>query len=292
MNKIKGIIVISILSIIVIFTTSIVFSGTNIQKNYETTPIDFDYNSGGEKHYFEKASNLFIVSIYENDIISISDDFIDSKHTQIEINEKKMNLYKELMPNKTEKIVFIVPIFTELAYSKSGFYDYYQNQCDESCLTVPIKTNIPLNFHSSENAANTLRLLNYEYITDIEIEKNPNILNDYDKVIVLHNEYVSQTQFDAITSHPKVIYLYPNALYGKINVDFDNNTISLLRGHGYPEGVDNGFNWEYDNTRPFEFDTVCENWKFDEIPNGIMLNCYPENIIYRDIELLKTIKEF
>lgn len=276
-----------------IITTSYLILRTNQEVSYQLTPIDFDFNSGGERYYFEKASNLFTVSIFENDILSTSEDFIDSKHTQIEIKENNVELYKELSSDNTEKTVFIVPIFTELAYGKYGFYDYYHNECDESCLTVPIKTNIPLNFNSSENAAKTLKLLNYEYITDIEVEKNPDILKEYDKIIVLHNEYVSKKEFDAITSHPKVVYLYPNALYGEIKVDFDKNNISLIKGHGYPEkNIENGFNWKYDNTRSFEFDTVCDNWDFVKISNGIMLNCYPENIIYRDIILLKTIKEF
>jgi len=33
-------------------------------------------------------------------------------------------------------------------------------------------------------------------------------------------------------------------------------------------------------------------WEFNEIDNGIMLSCYPENIIYKDSALLKMIKDF
>lgn len=270
-----------------------IFLGTNQEESSELTPIDFDYTSGGEKRFFQKASNLFNVYAFENDFHSVAKGVVTGQHAQIEMKEDNAKLYMQIMPDKSEKIVFIVPIFTELAYGESGFYDYYQDKCDQSCLTVPIKTNIPLNFQSSDHTARTLKLLNYEYITDIEVEKNPNILNNYDKIIVLHNEYVSKKEFDAITSHPKVIYLYPNALYGEITVDFEKEIISLVKGHGYPEkGIGNGFNWEYDNTHPFEYDTTCEDWKFIEIPNGIMLNCYPENIIYRDFDLLKIIKEF
>ena len=33
-----------------------------------------------------------------------------------------------------------------------------------------------------------------------------------------------------------------------------------------------------------------DNWEFYEIENGLMLNCYPEHIIFQDQLLLETIK--
>ena len=109
---------------------------------------------------------------------------------------------------------------------------------------------------------------------------------------MLHNEYVTKKQFDAITTHPHVIYLYPNALYAEIDVDYAKNTITLIQGHGYPTSdIDNGFNWEFENTRPFEFDNACQNWNFYEIDNGYQLNCYPEYVIFQDQKLLEEIKE-
>ena len=75
-----------------------------------------------------------------------------------------------------------------------------------------------------------LSLLGYSSITDIEIDKDPSILQQFDKVIMLHNEYVTRAMFDAITSHPNVIYLYPNALYAEIEVDYIDETITLIRG--------------------------------------------------------------
>jgi hypothetical protein len=124
------------------------------------------------------------------------------------------------------------------------------------------------------------------------VDKNPQILSQYDKVIVLHNEYVTQNEFVAITTHPHVIYLYPNSLYAQIYTDYNKNTITLARGHGYPDlKLRNGFDWKYDNSQ-FEYDTVCQNWKFDKIDNGIMLDCYPENYLANNLILLKTIKDY
>jgi len=97
--------------------------------------------------------------------------------------------------------------------------------------------------------------------------------------------------FDAITSHPNVIYLYPNALYAEIEVNYVDETITLIRGHNYPEPeITNGFDWEFDNTHPYEYDSTCENMKFYKIDNGWMLNCYPDLLMKESRILLAKIK--
>lgn len=196
------------------------------------------------------------------------------------------------MMDGEERIVIVVPVFTASAYTKNGFYAYFKNTCDERCLTTEIVTRNEFGSSASANAIKILQLLGYETISDIDIDQNPNILQKYDKIILLHSEYVTKSMFDAIINHPKVVYLYPNALYAEISVDYNLNTISLIRGHNYPEDkITNGFDWEFDNTHPFEYDTECIDWEFYEITNGMMLNCWPEQIIWKDELLLKTIKE-
>lgn len=185
--------------------------------------------------------------------------------------------------------MFIVPVFTGSAYNSPGFYDYYRGQCDVSCLTVKIE--YPCRAETSCIGSQVLKLLGYDIYSDVEIDQNPEILNQYDTVMVLHNEYVTQKQFDAVTSHPNVLYLYPNANYGLVTVDYETETITLVRGHGYPEStINNGFDWKYENT-PMEYDKECREWEFYNIDNGKMLNCYPDTMILHDMEFLKTIKE-
>lgn len=196
--------------------------------------------------------------------------------------------YTEAQISAQDRMVVVYPIFTASAYSEPGFYTYYRNECDEKCLTVEIKNNFPP--QANPNAVQVLSLLGYDFVTDIDVDKNPEILNEYDKVIILHNEYVTKKEFDAITNHPNVIYLYPNALYAKVKLDYSKNTITLLRGHNYPDvEIKNGFDWKNDNT-PFEYEE-CKEMSFYKIENGWMLNCYPENAIHKSLELLKTIKK-
>lgn len=199
-------------------------------------------------------------------------------------------LYQNVgFPSKS-KIVYIYPVFTQAAYGVKGFYDYYNKKCDTSCLTVPIPNKIQGSYASSISTAFVLTLLNYSSINDIDIDKNPDILKKYDKVIVLHNEYVTQKEFDAITHHPNVVYLFPNALYAKVNTDYNKGTITLVRGHGYPsKNITNGFGWKNDNSK-YEYDFKCDGWKFYPVNNGKMLNCYPAYRVMYDKTLLEAIK--
>lgn len=237
---------------------------------------------------WEKLESASIFNVYTQDV-QIQDEKQTPKTMIFELNPENQELYNELGYDEKKKTIVILPAFTASAYADLGFYNYYRDECDQSCLTIPLKTQLV--HESSVVGAHTLDLLGYPITTDVDVSKNPDILKQYNKVIVLHNEYVTKEEFDAITNHPKVIYLYPNALYAevKLNSDF---TISLIRGHGYPESeIANGFDWKYDNT-PFEYDRDCSNMEFYVIDNGIMLNCYPEDSIFKNIDLLKKIREF
>lgn len=200
-------------------------------------------------------------------------------------------LYKKIGFSKpSQKTVFVYPIFTQAAYSKGGFYDYYNKRCDSTCLTVTIPSTIEGRYSSSAKTTLVLTLLNYSYITDVDIDKNPNILKKYDKVIILHNEYVTQKEFNAITSHPNVVYLFANSLYAKVKTDYQKNTITLINGHGYPNNtITNGFGWKNDNSK-YEYDFYCDSWKFQQVNNGKMLNCYPDYRVLYDSDLLQAIR--
>ncbi|MBI3639482.1 MAG: hypothetical protein HY223_04115 [Thaumarchaeota archaeon] len=190
-----------------------------------------------------------------------------------------------------QNIVFVQPIFTQAAYSDNGFYYYYTKKCDSKCLTVHIPFYYTGSFVSGGASNSILLNQNFSHITDVDIDKNPQILKKYDIVILLHNEYVTRNEFNAITQHPHVIYLYPNTLFAEVKANYDNNTITLVRGHGYPnESIQNGFDWKFDNTK-FEQDVTCLNWHFYDIDNGKMLSCYPEKKIYFDQSFLQGITD-
>ena len=207
------------------------------------------------------------------------------------INLNNLDRYNEVaLWNDPQKTVVVFPFFTHSAYSEPGFYTYFRGECDD-CTTTKL-TAPTLQYTSSGNAYQSLNLLGYPSITDIDVDKDPSILQQFDKVIMLHNEYVTRAMFDAITSHPNVIYLYPNALYAEIEVNYIDETITLIRGHDYPpeDPVTNGFDWEFDNTHPYEFDSQCLSVEFYKIENGWMTTCYPENVFVRGEQLFQILK--
>jgi len=232
------------------------------------------------------------------DIYGLEDNFEMKNGTKVwrnvtfELNPENSEIYKDLSYDSKENTVVIFPIFTMVAYHEPGFYTYYRGECDQKCLTIKIQKEYLSDFNSSGNGVQVLKLLGYPIISDIDVDQNPSILAKYDKVILLHNEYVTQKEFDAITNHPKVIYLYPNALYAKISVDYLSNSMTLLSGHNFPQqDILNGFNWKFDNSE-LEYDINCKEMGFDKIVNGWMLNCYPESAIHQSKVLLKMIKDF
>ena len=245
------------------------------------------------------VKSLFKVMAYENDFEIINGEKI-WRDVLYELDESNTMIYDDLRNDKKTAVVF--PIFTAAAYSEPGFYTFYRGECDrefhgvlfrdDDCLTVKLEDEYNPLFTSSANGLQVLNLLDYDIITDISIHQNPEILSTYEKIILLHNEYVTSIEFDAILSHPNVIYLYPNALYAEVNFDEELWEISLVRGHNYPEiTIRNGFDWKFDNSIE-EYDVTCEDMKFSKIDNGWMLNCYPENVLHKSKELLKQIKEF
>ena len=246
-----------------------------------------------------KIKSLFKVFAYEDDAEIIEGTKI-YRDVFYQLDESKSSIYENLI--NTNKAAVVIPIFTAAAYSEPGFYTFYRGECDgefdgvlfleDDCLTIKLDEEYSPGFTSSASGIQILSLLKYEMITDIQIHQNPEILSSYDKIILLHNEYVTSVEFDAITSHPNVIYLYPNSLYAEIDFNEELGEISLIRGHNYPEiTIRNGFDWEFDNSHE-EYDITCKDIKFSKIDNGWMANCYPENILHKSEELLKQINDF
>jgi len=238
------------------------------------------------------SDNLFKVLVDPNDIRIIDGESIPMK-ASFGLKSELKEIYDEIGVFDQEiKPLVIIPTFTASAYAPFGFYDYYAQRCGEECLTTKIISEDKLNYNSSANGSKILNLLGYDSITDLELHKNPSILNNYDKIILLHNEYVSKKMFDAVTSHNNIIFLYPNALYAEIEVDMSKNEITLIRGHDYPPGIMNGFNYEIEEKfHKYEYDNTCLDWEFIEFENGHTLNCYPEQSIWQNAVLLKALKE-
>jgi hypothetical protein len=279
---------IGILSLIIIIIGTISLSYLTTASN----TIETSQNEEETELIEWDSGNLFKVLVDPNDIRMIEGERIPLKAT-FGLKSDLTETYNQIgVFDQEEKPLVIIPTFTGSAYAPFGFYNYYNEQCGKQCLTTKIISEDELDYNSSANGVKILNLLGYDSISDLELHKNPSILNKYNKIILLHNEYVSKKMFKAITSHNNIIFLYPNALYAEIEIDMSNNEITLIRGHDYPPGIKNGFNYEIEEKfHKYEYDNTCLDWKFIEFENGYALNCYPEQAIWQNSSLLKALKE-
>lgn len=237
------------------------------------------------------ATMLLTLAFMTTNVVKSETTPQDSFSAYTESKLPELNYYKEYEALHSDaKTAVIYPIFTQSAYDWQGIHDYYAGYCN-SCTSATISDVYEKSYSSSGNGFRILEFLGYQVIDDIDVDKNPAILEKYDKVILLHNEFVTKKEYEAITHHPKVIYLYPNSLNSEIKVDYSKNMLTLVRGPDFPQkGIKNGFEWKDDNTKYFH-DWDCMDWKFYNVQNGYMLNCYPETVLPDNgFDILKTIK--
>ena len=220
-------------------------------------------------------------------------DYVDG--VRVEFNEAIFQqVVDQLKPHDGDNSVVIYPIWTSAAYHEPGFYTYFRGDCDESCITDVSFETPRFQYTSSGLTTQILYHSGYDFLTEIDVDKNPELLENYDTVILLHNEYVTKKVFDAISSHPNLLFLFPNALYAEIEVDHESNTMTLIRGHQYPppENPANGFDYDIEiKFHDYEYDSECLEWEFIEIENGFHLNCYPEGNTDKLLNILLTMKE-
>ena len=289
MNNLKKLFLFIASALLIITLFSFVIN--SISEPSDNVSVDKILQNYFSSHTMKKNNDIdFDTYFTENDIIRLKQKLPIQDEVRFELSSDKLELYEKLTPN--DNTIVIYPIFTSAAYSDNGFYDYYSGDCDESCLNDISFKNPDINYDSSGISTQILHIIGYDFITDIDVDKNPEILKNYETVILLHNEYVTKKMFDAIISHPNLIFLSPNALYAEIEVDYDSSTITLIRGHDYPPGVSNAFGYEIEEKfHKYESDGLCLDWKFFEIKNGHHLNCYPDGSIHFNLELIAKIKE-
>lgn len=200
----------------------------------------------------------------------------------------------EALKYSGENILVLKPMLTEAAYSENAFYYFFDGRCSDECLSTTIKRG-EIGRWGAYNlrTVTAFGALDWPMMDDTLVHqkllKDPKWLDKFDTVILLHNEYVTQELYDAVTSHPSVIYLMPNALYAL--VQYDGQRMELIRGHNYPEKeILNGFGWPHDNSKE-EYDLECLSWKFREVSNGWQLSCMPEKIIIKNPNILLKVKE-
>ena len=272
-------------------------SNDAISQNFEFNEL-FDVDLLIES---ELKNNLFKIDnpglVYDRYLVKsdydlwAQDIILDDPIVRYQFTEQ-VKLDKTLSGPENPNTIVIYPTFTSAAYSEPGFYTFFRDDCDESCITDLSFANPELKYTSSGMTTQLLRVLGYNFISDVDVDKNPELLKNYDTLILLHNEYVTKKMFDAISTHPNIIFLFPNALYAEIEVNHDAQTMTLIRGHNYPQPeIKNGFDYTIEEQfHKYEYDADCLDWTFIQFENGYALNCYPDAIIWDNPAIVGTLK--
>ena len=156
------------------------------------------------------------------------------------------------------KIALIVPTFTQAAYN-NAFYKFYEKYAN-----VPYGTNVTsdlnllsskvlqIDMASSRSAFAMLQLVgNLKWITqqsnitvlsDADVDSGSifaktrdNNNNAYDVIILGHQEYVTQKEYDNlrkfVANGGTMIILDGNVFYAEVKYDRSNQTVTLVKGH-------------------------------------------------------------
>ena len=156
------------------------------------------------------------------------------------------------------KIALIVPTFTQAAYN-NAFYKFYEKYANvpygrniTSDLNLLSSKVIGIDLPSSRSAFAMLQLVgnlkwitqksNITVLTDADVDngsifaKNRGNNNDaYDAIILGHQEYVTQNEYDNlrkfVANGGTMIILDGNVFFAQVKYDKSNQTVTLVKGH-------------------------------------------------------------
>ncbi len=174
-----------------------------------------------------------------------------------------------------KRIALIKNVFTFAAYQNGSFYNFYDLYGPEmfNRAYYGINTTITDNLYLLKDRPipqgpfpfylhpeyNDIPYISYAYfisdlihknnhsmvnLTDVDVDQGKIFFEDdrnaFDILILLHNEYVTQTEYDNlkrfVTNGGTILFTEGNVLYAEVEYNSTSNTISLVKGH----------DWEFD----------------------------------------------
>jgi hypothetical protein len=250
-------------------------------------------------HHFLKASNMHEYDYYasktENN--NKTDDNVTAvlKNNSIVYNFSRNNFTVSGPFNndhtnefRESTIALIKPTFTDAAYDNKfyNFYTKYSNVPSKANVTTDLNLlNSKITNYQSGSVNNVFAMLELikvmewidhktkvDILSDSEVDKgkifdSKNNSNLFDVIILGHQEYVTQSEYDNlkkfVSNGGTMIILDGNVFYAEVRYFDNNNTISLVKGHG----------WAYNGKSAWK--SIDERWK-DETRDWVGSNyfCY------------------
>ena len=135
---------------VIVIIIAIIIGISGIVTQYDINNSNQENSLDNSEKFFNfniETKNADLIELQIDSIFKIGgvrDEYIIDGNFQkygrlyFELDKNNQSLYDELK-NIDEKTIVIFPIFTATAYNEPGFYNYFKEECDLQCLTVPIK---------------------------------------------------------------------------------------------------------------------------------------------------------
>ena len=200
-------------------------------------------------------------------------------HTRTEVNEKTslpvgiQNNPTNTKPDNRINIAFVKPIFTAAAYNNAFyiFYNKYRNVPNNVNITSDLYL-LTSNVNSSRigtiksvfamfQLLNNLKQISHDsritILTDVDVDNGSIFMkngdNAYNIIILGHQEYVTQQEYDNlrkfVTNGGTMVLLDSNVFYAEVRYDRNNQNITLVKGH----------EWAFNGKSAWR--SVAERWK-------------------------------
>jgi hypothetical protein len=239
-----------------------------------------------------ESSNDNLTKSHNSSFIPITNHYIGSKPTNTKSSVFPNTVHNTISSNdKNIYIAFIKPSFTAAAYHHSFyvFYTLYKNAPQRANVTTDLNLltskvtdqttdSSPSAFamsYLSKNIQSLIPRAKIVMLTDADIDAG-NIFtekNKYDILIIGHQEYVTQHEYDNlrqfVSQGGTMVILDGNIFYAEVRYDRDANTITLVKGHG----------WAFNGRSAWK--SVAERWKEETSEwTGSNYLCYSCSIIF------------
>jgi hypothetical protein len=203
------------------------------------------------------------------------------------VSNSSYDLSDPVSSDNVKKVALIKNKFTYAAYQNGSFYNFYDMHSPEMFdridddLNTTITENLnllknrpipsgpfPFYLHPTYKDEPYIEYYNLIHdllknnnstvsnLTDMDVDQgrifSENGSNVFDLLIMFHNEYISQPEYDNLKKFVEnggtILFTEGNVLYAEVDYDPDNETITLVKGH----------NWEFNGT--VAKNSVPERW--------------------------------
>ncbi len=213
-----------------------------------TTPAQADWSSWSIPVEIHETATRILVRVTDNAGNENWDEVI------VDIQEMKQ---KHDSRDSRRAVAFVEPSFTAAAYNLDGFYEFYDKYEDidfgEDVIDdLHLMTaDIPADPEKAYFEPIMQRVKDFvpeevktTIIGDMDVHDGFIFRNDgsnaYEALFLLHNEYVTQQEYDNLRSFVsnggRVVFLDGNLFYGEVSYDKTHCTATLIKGH----------DWEFD----------------------------------------------